>query len=95
MKHYVLLKFKPGTDLEKAEERVWKTYEDLDRELPWLNKPAVYRSCIDRDSNADIMAVVDLDGEEYLQQYLTHPLHVAMANEFKDSIAGRTSFDHF
>ena len=41
------------------------------------------------------MAVVDLDGEEYLQQYLTHPLHVAMANEFKDSIAGRTSFDHF
>ncbi len=95
MKHYVLFKFKPGTNLEKVEERIWKTYEDLDRDLSWLNKPAVYRSCDASGSGADLMAVIDLDGDEYLQQYLDHPSHKAMAEAIKDSVAACTSFDHY
>ena len=30
MIHYVLLKFAPGTDLDAAEARVRKTYDELD-----------------------------------------------------------------
>ncbi|MCI7792386.1 MAG: Dabb family protein [Lachnospiraceae bacterium] len=40
------------------------------------------------------MAIVQLDTEEHLQDYLTHPLHVQMAQDLKDALAGRTSFDH-
>ena len=94
MIHYVLLKFVPGTDLDAAEARVRKTYDELAETLPFLNDPEVFRSCIERDSNADIMAKVRLDDESCLQPYLTHPLHLAMAQHFKGMLIGRTSFDH-
>ena len=92
--HYVLLKFAPGTDLDAAEKKVRATYQELDRTLDFLNNPAVYRCCIERDSNADIMASVELDSPDQLQDYLTHPLHVAMAKGFASALIGRTSFDH-
>lgn len=94
MYHYVLLKFAPGTDLDAAEARVRKTYDELNEALSFLNEPQVYRCCVERDSNADIMARVHLDDESCLQPYLTHPLHVGMAQSFKDMLIGRTSFDH-
>ena len=94
MYHYVLLKFAPGTDLDAAEARVRKTYEELDEALTFLNEPKVYRCCIERNSNADIMARVRLDDESCLQPHLTNPLHVQMAQSFKDMLIGRTSFDH-
>ena len=94
MTHYVLLKFKPGTDLDAVEARVRKTYNELDQTLDFLTSPIVYRCCVERDSNADIMATVQLDSKEHLQDYLTHPLHVQMAQDLKDALAGRTSFDH-
>ena len=94
VKHYVLLKLAPGTDVEAARDRVWQTYRALDEELVWLNRPEVYRTCVERDSNADIMAVIELDSPEYLQPYLTHPLHLQMARDMKDVVVGRTSFDH-
>ena len=94
MYHYVLLKFAPGTDLDAAYERVCKTYDELDEALPYLNDPVVYRCCVERDSNADIMAKVRLDSESCLKDYLTHPLHVGMAQSFQDMLIGRSSFDH-
>ena len=71
-----------------------KTYEELAQTLPYLNDPQVFRSCVERDSNADIMAVIRLDDESCLQPYLTHPLHMQMAQDMKDVVIGRTSFDH-
>lgn len=94
MTHYVLLKVAPTADLDAVEARVRSTYQQLDEALAFLHEPKVYRSCISRDSNADIMAVIELDGEEFLQPYLTHPLHLQMAQDLKDSLVGRTSFDH-
>lgn len=94
MIHYVLLKLAPGSDLDAAEARVRKTYNELAETLPYLNEPQVFRSCVERDSNADIMAVIRLDDESCLQPYLTHPLHVQMAQDMKDVVIGRTSFDH-
>ena len=94
MIHYVLLKLAPGSDVDAVEARVRKTYQELDETLPFLHDPQVFRSCVERDSNADIMAVIRLDGEEFLKPYLTHPLHLKMAQDMKDVVVGRTSFDH-
>lgn len=66
MTHYVLLKFKPGTDLDAVEASVRETYEKLDQLLPFLTAPIVFRNCVNRDSNADLMAVVQLDSSEHL-----------------------------
>lgn len=94
MIHYVLLKLAPGSDLDAAEAKVRATYNALAQALPYLNDPMVYRSCVERDSNADLMAVIRLDDESCLQPYLTHPLHMQMAQDMKDVVIGRTSFDH-
>ena len=94
MKHYVLLKLAKGADAKAVFARVQDTYRKLDEALPWLNSPEVYMSCVERDSNADIMATIQLDDPAHLQPYLTHPLHLQMAQDLKDVIVGRTSFDH-
>ena len=94
MTHYVLLKFAEGTDRDGAERLVRETYAALDKELDYLHEPVIQRNCVDRDSNADIMVSIQLDGPEYLQPYLTHPLHLNMAEELKAKLTGRTSFDH-
>ena len=94
MKHYVLLKFKENADLDSIEKTVRDTYVSLDRELEFLHDPVVYRNTVDRDSNADIMAVIRLDSSEFLQSYLTHPLHLKMAGDLKNEVTSRISFDH-
>lgn len=94
MKHYVLLKFTPGTDLDAVETFVRGVYDQLAETLDFLTNPKVYRSCVIRDTNMDIMATIELDCAEHLQTYLTHPLHVQMAQTLKDKIIGRQSFDH-
>lgn len=94
MKHYVLLKLAPQADADAAFARVRDTYDALADALPWLNGQKVYRNCVLRDSNFDIMAVIDLDSAEHLNAYLTHPLHMQMAQDLKASLIGRVSFDH-
>lgn len=94
MIHYVLLKLAEGTDVDLVESKVRGVYESLSEELEYLNDPVVYRCCVKRDSNADIMAVIKLDSEEFLEPYLTHPKHLQMAKDLKDVIIARTSFDH-
>ena len=94
MKHYVLLKFKENADMDSIEKTVRETYASLDRELEFLHDPVVYRNTVDRDSNADIMAAIRLDSPELLQSYLTHPLHLKMAEDLKNEVVSRISFDH-
>ena len=96
MTHYVLLKLAPGSDVDKAEARVRQVFAELDGELPYLNDPMVYRSCVERDTNAQLMVVMQLDSADYLQSYLTHPKHVALAQGMKEegTLIGTMSFDH-
>lgn len=94
MTHYVLLKFKHDSDIDAIEACIRSTYEELDKTLSYLNNAKVYRCCVERDSNADIMIRVDLDKKEQLQDYLTHPLHIKMMDSFNGNLSGRTSFDH-
>lgn len=94
MIHYVLLKFKPGADVDAIEKNVRDTYLRLEQTLPYLADAKVFRNCVSRDTNADIMATIRLDSPTHLQDYLTHPLHVQMAEKFKDAVIGRISFDH-
>lgn len=95
MTHYVLLKLAEGTDVDFVENKVRRVYEALAEELDYLNDPVTYRCCVARDSNADIMSVINLDSEEFLEPYLKHPKHMQMAMDLKDVVIDRISFDHF
>ena len=93
MKHYVLLKLAPSADVDAFAECMRETYRKLDEAMPQLHDPRVHKNCVVRDSNYDLMAEIELDGAEFLQAYLTHPLHVAMAKGFSGVVIGRVSFD--
>ncbi len=93
MTHYVLLKLAEGTDVDFVENKVRRVYEELAEELDYLNDPATYRCCVNRDSNADIMSAFTLDSEKYLEPYLKHPKHMQMATDLKDVVVERVSFD--
>ena len=94
MTHYVLLKFSEKSDLNSIEKTVRDTYEALGKELSFLHDPKVFRNSVDRDSNMDLMAKITLDSPEFLKSYLTHPLHLKMAEDLKDDVTMRVSFDH-
>ncbi len=94
MRHYVLMRFAEGADLDAAEKTAREAYEALAEALPFFSEPAVYRCCTERETNAHLMAVCRLDGPEHLDDYLKHPLHLGMAKTLGPFVVARTTFDH-
>ena len=89
MVHYNLLKLKEGADAAAILAQCQAVYAALEAELPFLHDARVTV----RDSNADIMMVMRIDAPEQLGDYLSHPMHVALAQGLKDAVAARMSFD--
>ena len=94
MKHYELFKLIPGTDPVEVQEKIWKTYRMLNDELDWLNHPVVHRSCRAED-DYDLMVVVQIDEEERLGEYLSHPLTLKLEGKVEDVVKKRAAFDHY
>ena len=93
MVHYILLKLTKDADVTSIYFRCRKACAELEMELPFVHDADVYRCETARDSNADIMVVMHLDGPEYLNDYLRHPKRQALVNEMKDYVLERMSFD--
>lgn len=94
MKHYIFLKLTAGTDPVEIQEKLWKGFRKLDDELDWLNHPVVHRSCREED-DFDLMAVIDIDGEERLGEYLAHPQTLKLEGKVEDFIAKKKVFNHY
>ena len=94
MKHYELIKLVPGTDPVTVQEKLWKTFRKLDDELDWLNHPVVFRGCKAED-DFDLMAIVEIDEEERLPEYLNHPLTLKLKEKLAEVVAGQAAFDHY
>ena len=95
VKHYVLLKLKPGADVMEVQHKLWKTYRAMDDELDWLNHPVIYRSSDAIDNRYDLMAIVDLDGEDCLATYRNDPHIVKLNEKLRDLVEEKSSFDHY
>lgn len=93
MKHIALLKLAPGADAEKVQEKLYKTYQKLDDELDWVNHPVVVRSCA--QSDMDIMATVDIDGEEQLPEYIANPRLKKLKESLGEKIEKIVWFNHY
>ncbi|MDO4865269.1 MAG: Dabb family protein [Clostridia bacterium] len=95
MKHCVLLKVAEGVDPIKVQEKIWKVFQKLDDELDWMNRPVIRRSCMETDSDFDLMAEMELDSEEQLQAYRTHPLVEKLNGDLEKKVVRRATFDHY
>ncbi len=95
MKHCVLIKLVPGADAEKVQHKVWKTFQKLDDELDWLNRPVICRGCMEAASDFDLMAEIDLESEQLLREYLRHPLTLKLEEDLKESVVQKAVFNHY
>ena len=95
MKHCVLLKLAPGVDAEKVQHKVWKAYQKLDEELDWLNRPVIFRGCMDAASDFDLMAVIELDDEKQQREYQEHPLTKKLEEALAESVVQKAAFNHY
>ena len=94
MKHYELLKLVPGTDPVEIQEKLWKGFRKLDDALDWLNHPVVHRGCKTGD-DFDLMVVVDIDEDERLEEFMTHPLTLKLVGKVEDAVREKATFDHY
>ena len=50
---------------------------------------------MDTDSSYDLMSVVEMEGEDQLAEFRSHPLMAELAEELKPLIAKKKTFDHY
>lgn len=93
MIHYLLLKMKAGHMNEELFLLTCSTFRQLQNELDCVREARVYRSCVIRGSNADLLIEMDLTGQEALEIYLEHPLHKAFASATQPHLRQRITFD--
>lgn len=94
VKHYEFFKLTPDADVIDVQQKIRRACDRLDAELDWLNHTVVYRNCGD-NTDADIMAVVEVDAEEKLPEYLEAPRYRELLESLKGQIVCRRTFDHY
>ncbi len=84
VKHVILWKLKgeiTGEAKEKVLRDMKKNLEDLVGKVPGLIRLEIVTKSL-ASSNADVMLDSDLESEEALKGYQSHPDHVAVANTY-------------
>ena len=84
MIHYNLLKLKIGAPVDEVYARCRQTYAQLEAALDFLHDARVCE---------DMIKLLAIDAPERLGDYLRHPLHAALAQETKQWVEARLSFD--
>ena len=93
MVHYLLLKVAPDYDIDQVAEQVEHTYSRIERQVSGVSNVRVFRNCVDRDSNADLMIRLELERKGVLNDYLEHELHKGFVTRIGGLLIQRMTFD--
>lgn len=93
MVHYLLLKFVPGYDIDQVTALAERTYSQIATQVSGVTSVRVFRNCVVRDSNADLLIQIELESENALGRYLEHELHKAFVVQTHDHVVQLTTFD--
>ena len=93
MIHYLLLKFKPGFFSDEVFSMAVEVFTGIGKALAGIEDVQVSRNCSPRNTNADLLVRMTLEGHEALEAYLEHPLHRSFAEEIEPCISRRLTFD--
>jgi len=95
VKHLVLFKFEKNYMSQELLMKAEEVFFLLKKELPDdITEVEVHENCVARDMNLELIVLMTLAGEESLDTYLNHPLHVALVKEWIPHIIQRVSFDY-
>lgn len=94
MTHMVLMKLRDGCFTDEVYFDYCETFDAIARALPEdVLRVRVYRNCVTRDQNMDVLIRMELAGPDSLQKYLNHPLHVAIGSRMNPHVVKIASFD--
>lgn len=94
MVHLVLMKFRPGKLDNEVMQVFQETYTALKQELQGkILSVHLWRNCVVRDQNMDLLIQLELSAKEDLQTYLQHPRHKAMIQRYQPDLLSVVSFD--
>jgi len=91
MKHYIIVKFKKGTDVYALVEPVRRIFEET-LSIPGIHKVDVKVSNSDRENRYDLMIVMDMD-KDALGTYDVSEPHLLWKTEYQDRIEKKAIFD--
>ena len=91
MKHYILVKFKPGVDVRALEEPVRAIFAET-LSIPGVYEADVLLSNSDRANRYDMMIVMDMD-KDALPLYDVSAPHLRWKAEYGDRIEKKAIFD--
>lgn len=94
MKHCVLFKFKSDYYNENIFEYTKEVFDSIREKVDGIKSVNVYRNCIVRDSNMDMMIEMELENREILALYLNDELHKAFVDRTNEHLTLRVSFDY-
>ena len=94
MIHYLLLKFKPGFFSDEVFSMAVEVFTGIGKALAGIEDVQVSRNCIPRDTNADLLVRMTLEGHEALEAYLEHPLHLGFVRQVQAHVEQRLTFVH-
>lgn len=91
MIHYIIVKWKVGTDKSAAEERARALYSGA-TDIPGINRIRIYGNVTPRDSRYDLMICLFMDPSA-LPVWDASELHNRWKSEFSDMIEKKCIFD--
>ena len=94
MKRCILFKLVPSVDPVEIQERLMKGFRKMDDALSWLNHPVIHRSCMAGD-DYDLVVVFNIDEEERLSEFLSHPLKLKLEEKLEDCVSKVSVFNHY
>lgn len=91
MKHYIIVKFREGTDAAALAGPVQAIFSET-LAIPGVHGVQVRLSCTDRPNRYDLMIEMDMD-REALAAYDASEPHLRWKKEYGDRIAAKAIFD--
>lgn len=91
MKHYIITKFKKGTDIKSLVGPVRSLFEET-LDIPGIHSVDVRPSCSDRANRYDLMIVIGMDPEA-LPLYDASAPHRRWKEEYGDRMEQKAIFD--
>lgn len=94
LKHFVIFSFEDNFFKEEHYEEYCKAFDIIKNAFDGIKEAHVYKNCVNREANLDLMIEMVLDDESVLSQYLSHEEHVRMGQKYNPHVTKRVSFDY-
>lgn len=91
--HYLMLKLdEPGLS-DQVVTVAEKLFYSMCQETDYVKNVQVLMNDIQRKDNADVLIIMQLEGEAALRKYLSHPAHMEFVKIIDPHLIRKTSFD--